>query len=178
MIAMGVLAARAEGPGEAAALLGAVLASQFVTDQAVYMGGRWLRPRLHRFPRIDRRLRQVTTRLADSRRALVGLIPARVLPLGRAAWLAGAGVVGVPWPRFAVFDAAALGAHVLLWSGLGWWLAGDLLRLEMSVEVVTVASMWAVAATASAFLVVALWRRSGWRTPTTRIAAPSDEDEL
>ncbi len=177
MIAMGVLASRADSPGAAAALLGAVLASHFVTDQVVYLGGRWLRPRLDRFPRVGHRLRQVTRRLADSRGALLGLIPARVLPLGRGAWLAGAGVVGVPWPRFATVDVAALVAHLLLWCGLGWWLAGDLLRLAVSVEVVKVGALWTVAAMASALLVVALWRRASWRVSTSHAATPTDDDD-
>ena len=49
MIAMGVLAARAI-PAPPPLILGAVVVSHFLTDQAVYLGGRWLRPRLGRFP--------------------------------------------------------------------------------------------------------------------------------
>ena len=39
-------------------------------------------------------------------------------------------MVRIPWPRFAVVDSAALMVHLLTWSGLGWWLAGDLRRLD------------------------------------------------
>jgi len=53
MVAMGALAARSHSSRTAALILGAVVVSHFVTDQVVYLGGRWLRPRLGRFPRIE-----------------------------------------------------------------------------------------------------------------------------
>ncbi len=175
MIAMGVLAARSDSPLAAVTLLGAVLVSHFATDQGVYLAGRWLRPRLDRFPRLAHRLEQVTGRLATSRGALLGLVPARVLPLGRGAWLAGAGVVGVPWVRFAAVDVIALAAHVLLWCGLGWWLAGDLLRLAASAEMIKAASLWAVAATTSVIIALVLWRRAAWRISAPRVATTRGE---
>ena len=90
MVAIGVLAARSISTREAALIFGAVTLSHFTTDQVVYLAGRWLRPRLDRFPRIATRLGAVTRRLTNSPGALIGLVPARVLPLGRGAWLAAA----------------------------------------------------------------------------------------
>ncbi len=158
MIAMGVLAARADSAGAAALILGAVVVSQFLTDQAVYIAGRWLRPRLDRFPRIENRLRFVTDRLAESRVALLGLVPARVLPLGRGAWLAACGVVRVPWPRFAAVDLAALVVHLAVWSGLGWWFAGDLQKLSASADTGKLVATWLAVALVIAISAVIVWR--------------------
>jgi membrane protein DedA with SNARE-associated domain len=130
MVAMGVLAARSHSPEQAVLLLGAVTLSHVLTDQLVYGGGRWLHPRLSRFPRIGHRLAGVAARLNESPAALAALVPARVLPCGRAAWLAAAGIAGVRWHRFLFWDVVAVIAHLATWSGLGWWLAGDLARLE------------------------------------------------
>jgi len=149
MVAMGALAARSHSSRTAALILGAVVISHFVTDQVVYLGGRWLRPRLGRFPRIEARVRTVTARLAESPGALLGLVPARVLPLGRGAWLAACGVVRIEWPRFAAVDLAALVIHLGVWSGLGWWFAGDLDRLATSVESTRVAGVWMATALAT-----------------------------
>lgn len=146
MVAMGVLAARNESSQGATLILGAVLLSHFVTDQAVYVAGMWLRPRLDRFPRFQSRLTQITARLEESPSALLGLVPARVLPLGRGAWLAACGVVKIRWPRFAAVDLAALVAHLALWSGLGWWLADDLGRLEQSAQTAKMVGAWLAAA--------------------------------
>jgi membrane protein DedA with SNARE-associated domain len=167
MVAIGVLAARSHSAGAAAAILGAALFSHFVTDQIVYVGGRWLRPRLGRFPRIEARLASVTDRLADSPSALLGLVPARVLPLGRGAWLAACGVVRVPWVRFASVDLAALVVHVSVWSGLGWWLGGDLGRLAASTDAGKVAGVWIAVALIAAITAVILWRsREAWQPRT------------
>lgn len=164
MVAMGVLAARSGSANTAALILGAVLASHFLTDQIVYMLGRWLRPRLNRFPRIEGRLRVVTDRLMESPPALLGLVPARVLPLGRGAWLAACGVVRVPWPRFAAVDLAALVVHLAVWSGLGWWFAGDLQRLSTSAETGKLVGTWLAVALITAISAVLLWRaREGRR---------------
>jgi len=161
MVAMGALAARSHSSRTAALILGAVVVSHFVTDQVVYLGGRWLRPRLGRFPRIEARVRTITARLADSPGALLGLVPARVLPLG---WLAACGVVRIPWPRFAAVDLAALFVHLSVWSGLGWWFAGDMERLTTSVESTRVAGAWMAAALITATMVVILWRsRQSWQ---------------
>ena len=168
MVAVGALAARSHSSRTAALILGAVVVSHFVTDQVVYLGGRWLRPRLGRFPRIEARVRTITARLADSPGALLGLVPARVLPLGRGAWLAACGVVRIPWPRFAAVDLAALFVHLSVWSGLGWWFAGDMEQLATSVESTRVAGAWMAAALITATMVVILWRsRQSWQPRTT-----------
>jgi len=169
MVAMGALAARSHSSKTAALILGAVLTSHFLTDQVVYLGGRWLRPRLGRFPRVEGRIGMITARLADSPGAVLGLVPARVLPLGRGAWLAACGVVRIRWARFAAVDLAALCAHLAVWSGMGWWFAGDLDRLATSVESTRVAGAWTAAALATAIMVVILWRsRQSWQPRTTR----------
>jgi membrane protein DedA with SNARE-associated domain len=171
MIAIGVLAARSATPGGAATLLGAVLVGHFLTDQAVYLGGRWLRPRLRRFPRIEDKLRSVTARLEGSPRALIGLVPARVLPLGRGAWLAACGVIRVPWPRFAAVDSAALVAHVAVWSGLGWWLSSDLGRLAASAENGRLLAFRLAAVLVLVVAAVLLWRaRERWQPAVFRAA--------
>jgi len=165
MVAMGVLAARSGSADTAALILGTVVVSHFVTDQLVFAAGRWLRPRLGRFPRIEGRLRFVTDRLAESPSALLGLVPARVLPLGRGAWLAACGVVRVPWPRFAAVDLAALVVHLAVWSGLGWWFAGDLQRLSTSADTGKLVGTWLAVALVITISAVILWRsREGRQT--------------
>jgi membrane protein DedA with SNARE-associated domain len=169
MVSMGVLASRAGGPQMAFSILGAVILSQFMTDQSVYLVGRYLRPRLRRFPRVERRIGSVTERLAASPSALLGFIPARVLPLGRGAWLVGCGVVRIPWPRFVGIDIAALTIHLAVWSGLGWWLSGDLQLLARSSEMGKLAGTWLAIALISCITIVILWRRrEGWQPATVR----------
>ncbi len=167
MVVIGVLAARAPSSGRAAALLVAVTASHFVVDQATYLVGCWLRPRLARWPRVSSRLGRVTGALERSPGALVGLIPARVLPLGRAAWLAGCGVVGVGWRRFACFDLVANLAHLAFWSGLGWWFSGDLARLELSAELGRRVAEWAAVTLVLAVVLVLNRRRLPALLPAT-----------
>ena len=169
MVSMGVLAARSPTAGTAGLILGAVVLSQFVTDQVVYLGGRWLRPRLGRFPRIEARLASVTNRLTETPGAILGLVPARVLPLGRGAWLAACGVVRVGWMRFASIDLAALIVHLVVWSGLGWWFAGDLGRLAASADAGRVAGVWLAAALVTVISAVVVWRsRQSWQPRTVR----------
>lgn len=178
MIAMGVLAARSDSPRTATMILGAVVLSHFVTDQTVYLGGRWLRPRLGRFPRIERRLQAVTGRLARSGGALLSFIPARVLPLGRGAWLAACGVVRVPWPRFVAVDLAALVLHLAVWSGLGWWLAGDLRRLAFSADLAKLTAVWLAVALIAAIMAVIFWRRRDlWQAGAARVMRRPDRTE-
>jgi membrane protein DedA with SNARE-associated domain len=156
MVTIGVLAANS--------------ASASMTDQVVYLGGRWLRPRLERFPRIEARLASVTAKLAESPAALLGFVPARVLPLGRGAWLAACGVVRIPWPRFATVDIAALVIHLSVWSGLGWWLAGDLSRLAASADTSRVVGVWIAFALITAITAVILWRsREAWQPRTISV---------
>jgi membrane protein DedA with SNARE-associated domain len=171
MVAIGVLAARAHSPAEAGVLLGAVVLSHVVTDQAVFAGGRWLNPRLGRFPGLARRLEGVAARLDESPAALAALVPARVLPCGRAAWLAAAGIAGVRWHRFLLWDVVAVFAHLVTWSGLGWWLAGDLARLEATAT----AGGWiggamVVAAAAAVPMLILLRRRPSWQVATVETA--------
>lgn len=171
MVAIGVLAARSPSANTAASILGAALLSHFLTDQVVYLLGRWLRPRLGRFPRIEKRLTAVTDRLVENPAALFGLVPARVLPLGRGAWLAACGVVRIAWPRFAAMDLAALVVHISLWSGLGWWLAGDIARLAASAEAGRFAGVWLASALMVVITAAILWRsRHAWRSRTVRAA--------
>jgi membrane protein DedA with SNARE-associated domain len=171
MVAVGVLAARSGSPGSAATLLAAAAISHLATDQVVYLAGRWLRPRLDRFPRIRGRLESVTVRLDRTPTAMIGFIPARVLPLGRAAWLAGCGVAGLPWKRFAAWDVAALTAHVAAWCGLGWWLAGDLARLEATAASGKTLAGWLAVALISMVTAVAVVRRRRlWQPATARAA--------
>ena len=167
MVAMGVLAANSPSPGAAFTVLAAVTASQFATDQLVYLGGRWLRPRLGRFPRIEARLSSVTARLESNPSAVLGLVPARVLPLGRGAWLAACGVVRIPWVRFAAIDLAALIVHLAVWSGLGWCFAGDLAGLAASVDTSRVVGMWVGVALVTMIAAAILWRsRRVWQPRT------------
>ncbi len=158
MLAVGALAARASSPEEAALLLGAAFTGHLVTDQAVYFGGVWLRPRLARFPRLDARLLRVGGRLEASPLSLLMLVPARVLPLGRGAWLAGCGLAGVAWPRFLAVDVLALLAHVAVWCGLGWWMGGEASRLGAA-DMLGNAAAWTAAALVVAVVAVLTWRR-------------------
>jgi len=169
MVAMGVLAARAESPAAAATLLLAVLCSHMAADHTVYRVGCWLRSRLDRFPRIAPRLRRVTDWIARSPAALLGLVPARVFPLGRGAWLAGCGVAGVRWRTFAAVDLLALTAHVAFWCGLGWWLHNDLPRLVTSARLGAGTAVGLVVATAVLASAALAWkRRTEWQPATAR----------
>jgi membrane protein DedA with SNARE-associated domain len=120
---------------------------------------------------IERRLAGVAARLDESPAALAALVPARVLPCGRAAWLAAAGIARVRWHRFLAWDVVAVTAHVVVWSGLGWWLAGDLALLESTAAAggwIGVA-MIVAAATAVPTLLV-LRSRPRWQPVTVEVA--------
>lgn len=169
MVSMGVLAARSGSPYEAVLLLGAVIVGHFVTDQTVYLLGRWLRPRLGRYPRIRRRLDSVTERIESSPLALIWFIPARVFPFARGAWLAGCGVVGVTWRRFIVVDLTALSVHLMTWSGLGWWFSGNISHIESTAVIAKLVAVWIVFILTSTTLGWFLWRhKHAWKPATVR----------
>ena len=171
MVAVGVLAAR-RPPGEAAVLLAAAWTGHFVTDQAVFTVGRWLSRRLDRHEAVRRRIDPARRRLLESPRAAWGLVPARVLPVGRGAWLLAAGAVGLPRLRFAAVDAVALTVHTVVWCGLGW-LAQD--GAAAAAEAGMAASAWVAAAVVLAALSVAAWRRRPERLRALRgPARPAD----
>lgn len=170
MIAVGVLAARAGSPMDAVVLLLAVTVSHAVADHATYAVGRLLRPHLFRFPRISKRISGITDRLTSSPMALLGLVLGRVFPIGRGAWLISAGVVGLSWPLFLAVNLLALVAHLATWSGLGWWLSGDLHRLAQSAEAGTVAATWVAACLFGLLLASLLWkRRAAWHPATVAV---------
>lgn len=154
MIAMGALASHSSRP-EAALLLCLLWASHAVTDYAVYLIGRRIAPHLARWPKAERRVMAVVDRIGTSPWALAALVPIRVLPLGRGAWLAGFGVAGVRRTSFAVADAVAVAAHVLVWCGLGWWLGS---QAAVAVSVAWPATLWIMVAACSATAGVVVWR--------------------
>lgn len=177
MVTMGVLAARAASPREATVLLGAVTLSHFAADQGMFFVGRWLRPRVGRFQWVATKLAFVSNRLTTSPAALFGLIPARVLPLGRGAWLASCGLVGIPWRRFAAVDLLALLVHLMTWSGLGWWLSTDLARLQHSAEVGKIVGTWVAVAFIAAIGLFLVWRTRHWFQPAkARVASVVRDD--
>lgn len=167
MVAMGVLAARSGSMEQAVVLLTVVTLSHFTADQAMFLVGRWVRPRVDRFPWVGKRLAFVTTRLAASPGAVWGLVPARVLPLGRGAWLAGCGMVGIGWKRFAAVDFFALLVHLATWSGLGWWLSYDLGRLQHSAEVGKIIGTWVAIGLVGAVAIFLVWRARARMLPAT-----------
>jgi membrane protein DedA with SNARE-associated domain len=158
MVAMGMLAARSE-PQRATLILLLLWLSHALTDNAMYSLGRIVPARLGRWPNLESRVRATAGRVNGSPWALAALVPVRVLPLGRGAWLMGFGLAGVPRLRFIPADGLAVAVHLLVWCGLGWWLgsrAGDL------VEVLKPAAGWALLAAAAAVAAVWGWRRVNW----------------
>jgi membrane protein DedA with SNARE-associated domain len=159
MVAMGILAARGT-PEQAVVLFAALWVSHAATDNAVFWLGRTIAPHLERWPRIARRVRPVAERVAASRWALTALIPARVLPLGRGAWLAGFGMAGVRWLTFAAVDGFAVAVFLFVWCGLGWWVGP---RVNLLLSVAKPAALWLLAAIAASVGAVLAWRHLGAR---------------
>jgi len=157
MVAMGILAAHST-PARAALLLGILWASHTATDYALYSLGRFVAPRLERWPRVARVVEPVTRRLAGSRWALAALIPVRILPLGRGAWLLGYGVAGVPKASFAALDAVAVAAFLIVWCGLGWFVGA---RGGHILTWVGPVALWAGGALLAVGLGLTAWRRLG-----------------
>ena len=108
MVSVGIVAARSDDLAGTGVLVAVLLGSQFVTDQATFAIGRTFGHRLQRFERIETKLRSVTTRLERTPLAVLGLVPARVFPLCRGAWLLGSGLTRIPWRLFAAVNALAL----------------------------------------------------------------------
>lgn len=164
MVAMGMLAARNE-PQRAALILALLWTSHAFTDNALYTIGRLLPARLGRWPILETRVQAVAARVKGSRWALAALVPARVLPLGRGAWLMGFGVAEIPRLRFVPADGLAVAVHLAVWCGLGWWLgsrAGDV------VGVLKPAAAWGLLAAVAAVAGVLAWRRFGARREARR----------
>jgi membrane protein DedA with SNARE-associated domain len=162
MVAMGALASRLD-PSRAFLLLALLWLSHSATDHAVFSLGGALWRRLDRWPRLAAKVKPVAARLNASPWALAGLIPARVLPIGRAAWLAGCGGVGIPRARFAFADALAVSANLGVWCGIGWIL-GD--RPFVTRDLLLPVTLWSLAACALAVLAVSAWRH---RTALARL---------
>jgi membrane protein DedA with SNARE-associated domain len=157
MVAMGILATRGTSE-QAVAIFAALWASHAATDNAVFCLGRIIAPHLERWPRIARRVRPVAARVATSRWMLAALIPARVLPLGRGAWLAGFGMAGVRWLTFAAVDALAVAVFLFVWCGLGWWVGP---RIGAFLPVAKPAGLWLLLAVVASAAAVLAWRHRG-----------------
>jgi membrane protein DedA with SNARE-associated domain len=162
MVAMGVLASRST-PERAAMILAALWLSHAATDYAVFSLGRLLGSRLDRWPRLAGRVHPVAERVAASAWTRAALIPARVLPLGRAVWLLGFGLGGVPGPAFAALDAVAVAAFLLVWCGLGWWVGP---RITLLLPAARPAALWLLLAAVASAGAVVLWRRLRLRAPS------------
>lgn len=161
MIAVGMLASR-RPPAGAAVLLGAAWLGHFLTDQAVYSVGRAVMTRLLRRERVRRHVAPILERIHASPRTLWSLIPARVLPLGRGAWLLAAGGARVPRWHFMAVDALAVTMHVVLWCGLGWVVEDG---AEVLAESGKLVALWTAVAVAAAAAAVFAWRRSAMLRP-------------
>jgi membrane protein DedA with SNARE-associated domain len=163
MVSVGIVIARSDDVTAAALLLAALLGSQFVTDQTTFAVGRAFGPRLRRFERLEPKLRTITTRLERSPLAVLALVPARVLPLWRGAWLVGCGLTRIPWRRFAAVNVLALLTHLVVWAGLGWWLADDLMAVIRSTEQLRQAAVATAMVLAVGLMLAAAWhQRRRW----------------
>jgi membrane protein DedA with SNARE-associated domain len=159
MIAIGVVAHRADSPADATVLLGAVFVGHLIGDHTMFAVGVWLERRTQAFPRLAARVRPLAARLRSRPSRLLGLIPGRVFPFARGAWMAACGYVNVPLWLYTTVDALAIVVHIAFWSGLGWFFAGHVSSLEVLVEAAPVVAAWIVATLLTAIGSVVVWRR-------------------
>ncbi len=170
MISVGIVAARSDDLTATGLLLAVLLASQFVTDQATFAIGRLSGPRIRRIDRLSDRLQAVTERLERSPIAVLSLVPARVFPLCRGAWLVGCGLTGVRWRTFALVNVLALLTHLVVWAGLGWWFADDLVAVTRSAEHLKTLGVTAVVAAVVIVTLAAMWhQRHRWQAGLVRV---------
>jgi membrane protein DedA with SNARE-associated domain len=170
MLSVGILAARSDDHVATGVVIAALLASQFITDQATFAVGRFFGPRLQRFQRLSDRLHLVTDRLERSPLAVLGLVPARVFPLCRGAWLVGCGLTGIRWRTFASVNVLALLTHLTVWAGLGWWFADDLVAITRSASQLKVIGVTGAISLAAVFTLVAAWhQRRRWQSGLVRV---------
>ena len=170
MISVGIVAARSDDAAATGLLLAVLLASQFATDQSTYAVGRLFGPRIRRIDRLSDRLRAVTDRLESSPIAVLSLVPARVFPLCRGAWLVGCGLAGVRWRTFAAVNVVALLTHLAVWAGLGWWFADDLVAITRSAEQLKVVGVSTVIGLVGVITLVTAWhQRRRWQAGLARV---------
>ena len=164
MIAIGIVAQRADTPGEATFLLMAVFVGHLIGDHTMFGVGVILERRAQRFPRLAARIRPMAQRLRARPSNLLGFIPGRVLPLARGAWMAACGWVGVPLALYSLVDAVAILVHIAFWSGLGWVFAGQIGSLELFAETAPLGAAWIAAALITAVVTIIALRRAspGW----------------
>lgn len=159
MIAIGVVASRAESHADASLLLAAVFIGHLIGDHVMFCVGIWLERRSGGFPRLAERIHPLVHRLRARPSHLLGFIPGRVFPFARGAWMAACGYVKVPLWLYTSIDAFAIAAHIAFWCGLGWFFAGQVSSLEIVVEAAPVVAGWIAATLIAAALSVMLWRR-------------------
>lgn len=170
MVSVGIVAARSDDLAATSLLLVVLLTSQFATDQTTFAVGRLFGPRLRRVERLSDRLQAVTDRLERSPVAVLSLVPARVFPLCRGAWLVGCGLTGIRWRTFAVVNALALLTHLAVWTGLGWWFADDLVAITRSATHLKTVGLATVVVVVGLVTLAATWHhRRRWQAGLVRV---------